>query len=451
MPVGKGVVFVGALTVNPSNLSDTASALFVRDLAELRRRAPHPAADDDADAGWRPVANAPRLDEDGMPKDRMALLVPPADDDTLFVAGNAGALAWRVAWRSGTWTEAYGKDTADGSAPHGDCRNYYWEPTTGSLILLNDGGAHMRTMPMDAGRGVWKSLSGDTGAMELVSAVYHTPSRTWVGGAQDNCVQLATNATAATRAIGFVEGDGTVTAIDPTTKPPRFYGATQFLGNLADGDAHPHRRSRRSRRLEKQRAARVVDDDDDDHVGFGYATVDASGKVEVTGMDVLRWFDIDQFPFFDHPYALNVSSPRAKTGEGLPVVVWARKGKSGPSGFYIVHPTDKRRREGNGRTAAAAASPPPQLVLPTDGDVYAFVVGKTAGRPDPSALVAMNGTHLLRRSGASGGALTAHPLPTAFAAPIEFAFVNPSTYILGPVSHDRTVSPSPPTTRRRWR
>ena len=54
-----------------------------------------------------------------MPKDRMALLVNPSDDSTLFVAGNAGALAWRVAWKTGTWTEAHGKDTSDDSAPHG--------------------------------------------------------------------------------------------------------------------------------------------------------------------------------------------------------------------------------------------------------------------------------------------------------------------------------------------
>jgi hypothetical protein len=66
----------------------------------------------------------------------------PKDDDMLFVAGNAEALAWRVAWKNGKWTVAAGID-AHGTSPHGDCRNYYWEPTTGALILLNDGGAHV--------------------------------------------------------------------------------------------------------------------------------------------------------------------------------------------------------------------------------------------------------------------------------------------------------------------
>ena len=87
--VGEAVVFVGALTVDPKNLSDTSSALFVRDLAEL----PAPSGAQGAAGAWRAVAHAPRLDEDGMPKDRMALLVDPTSDARLFVAGNAGALA----------------------------------------------------------------------------------------------------------------------------------------------------------------------------------------------------------------------------------------------------------------------------------------------------------------------------------------------------------------------
>ena len=99
----------------------------------------------------------------------MALLVHPSDDSMLFVAGNAGALTWRVDWASGTWTETSGRDTADGSEPHSDCRNYFWEATTGSLMLLSDGGAFLRTEPAAAG-GVWRSLNHNTGAMELISA-----------------------------------------------------------------------------------------------------------------------------------------------------------------------------------------------------------------------------------------------------------------------------------------
>ena len=64
------------------------------------------------------MPNAPKLDNDAMQKDRMALLVHPEDDATLFVAGNAGALSYRVQWKEGVWTESAYDDTADGSGPH---------------------------------------------------------------------------------------------------------------------------------------------------------------------------------------------------------------------------------------------------------------------------------------------------------------------------------------------
>ena len=81
--MGGSTIFLGALTVNPSVLSDTASAIFSRSLSDLLR------GDNGGTEGWRRVAGGPaRLDLDGMPKDRMALLVHPHDESTLFVAGN---------------------------------------------------------------------------------------------------------------------------------------------------------------------------------------------------------------------------------------------------------------------------------------------------------------------------------------------------------------------------
>ena len=44
-------------------------------------------------------------------------------------------------------------------------RNYYWEPKSGSLVLLSDGGAFLRTGPSKKGGGKWTSLAGDTAAM----------------------------------------------------------------------------------------------------------------------------------------------------------------------------------------------------------------------------------------------------------------------------------------------
>lgn len=94
---------------------------------------------------------------------------------TIYIipSGNAASLAWRVDWQAGKWTEAFGKDTADQSAPHVDCRRYFWEPKTSSLILLSDGGVWLREEPAKRGTGVWRSLNGDTGAMEFVSAHWY--------------------------------------------------------------------------------------------------------------------------------------------------------------------------------------------------------------------------------------------------------------------------------------
>ena len=315
LPRARGDVAAGALTVSSTNLSDTSSGLFVRSLRELpeasltsseltssfdlaepsllvvdapRSNASRSYATMRQAGGWRTVANTPRLDFDAMPKDRMALLVHPHHDEMLFVAGNADARTWRVEWRTGLWSATAGHvDTADGSAPHPDCRNYYWEPTSDSLILLTDGGAHLRTQPTQRG-GKWLSLSGDIGAMEMVSAHYEARTRSWVGGAQDNAVQFAYNASSATRARGFIFGDGTVTAVDGTVTPPRFYGASQLLGAYDDNDA-PHSRRRQGPRRPCRHSrcglhSRVTEGDDDPpnpNPGFGYATYEPTADALV--------------------------------------------------------------------------------------------------------------------------------------------------------------------------
>ena len=126
-----------------------------------------------------------------------------------------------------------------------------------------------------------------------------------VQGAQDNCVQFSYNATPAKRANGFIFGDGAATAVDASVSPPRFYGCTQFLGQVADADA-PHRR----RRLglgpmveEGQQKEEEKEDDeeeeegrvsDDDRASFGYLTYDpATGKSSYTGIPLLDHFHLD--------------------------------------------------------------------------------------------------------------------------------------------------------------
>lgn len=358
----------------------------------------------------------------------MALLVGPKvsnngdKDEILFVAGNADALTWRVRWRDGVWIKSGASDTADRSYPHADCRTYAWEPTTNALLLLNDGGAHLRSSPYEKG-GTWRSVTGASGSMELISAHLDPKTGFWIGGAQDNCVQIFSNPeNPLALARGIVDGDGTVTAVDATTTPSRMYGTTQFMGNFIDDDAHPN----------------LGDDgDDDDHVGFAYATIDADTKdVTIVGVPLLDWFNVSQFPFFDHPYELLDTGDT--TSEGRPLILWARNANGIGGAFYSVDTTkgDTPRKP----NSPFGTFPDPTPLVTTHGDVYAFVAGGvTDGKHDTSVLVALNDTHLLHRN-RNVDDLVARPLPVTFARPVEFVFYDPNNYILGPVSHKRTVS-----------
>ena len=143
---------------------------------------------------------------------------------------------WRVAWQEGQWVESGSKDTSDASEPHSDCRRYFWEPVSNGLVLLSDGGAFLREKPAVAG-GRWRSLAGDTGAMELIAADWDPVGHRWIGGAQDNDVMVApVNTTSSSVALGIIGGDGSVTAVDTKASPPRLWGATQNLGNFLDED-----------------------------------------------------------------------------------------------------------------------------------------------------------------------------------------------------------------------
>ena len=328
-------------------------------------------------------------------------------------------------------------------------RNYYWEPKSGSLVLLSDGGAFLRTGPSKKGGGKWTSLAGDTAAMEFVEAKF--AKGRWVGGAQDNTVQLS-NGSATDPAIGYIFGDGTVVDIDAVSgAAPRYWGCTQVtrrhchsssiatttttpppppqnLGNFVDSDMPgPHRRLRSQRR----RLFRGDDDDDgddDEHFGFGFWE-EPHGFVGVPLMD---WFEVYQFQFFYQPFALSATDPTR-----VYLAATAAHNASAPrktSGIYAL--TVPRGTTMQNNTALA----PPTLEVAT-GDVYVLVAGGvTAGAADGSVLVGMNATHLLHRSAASGGALRERRLPMTFASPVVFKYDAKGDYILGPTSHDRTVS-----------
>lgn len=378
---------------------------------------------------WAPLDQPTSMDEDAMPKDRMAVLADPLEANTLYVAGNAGALAWRVnVSGSGTWTKMWDRpDVLDGSIPHGDCRNYAWETASGSrisegdrLILVSDGGVFARTSPRKPG-GIWVSLNGNYASMELLSAHYDNRGGRFVAGAQDNCAQVtAEHAAPDDVAVGFVEGDGTGTCIDNVANPARLFGTTQFLG-VGAIDIDPS--------VEDD----DVDDDDDDCGGLCFAQGD-----NFIGVPLSKYFPApSSFPYFVTPYTLN-------SQDTTQLIFWANgtdsdNNDNGPftrSGFYAFNlPHD-------GSITSKDDIGPPTLVAYTakaDGIVLDFVAGGfTNGKSDPSLLVAVTATHLLY---STGGNMVSLKLPCTFASPVPMEY-DPQTgaRILGPVTHGRTVS-----------
>ena len=220
--MGDGSIVVAGLTRHSGLPNNTNSQFFVRSAVNKTLA---------STSDWVPLDQPTSMDEDSMPKDRMAVMGDPELGDLMYVAGNAGALAWRVNVTTGKWTKMWDKpDVVDDSIPHGDCRNYAWDSADGRLLLVSDGGIFARELPRTAG-GKWLSLNGDYSSMELLSAHYDWRDDRYIAGAQDNCAQVTpVNSTAHDVALGFVEGDGTVTLVDSNVEPSRLFGTTQFLG-----------------------------------------------------------------------------------------------------------------------------------------------------------------------------------------------------------------------------
>ena len=376
---GEGHLILGALTVDPNDRFSVGSALFWRALEE-----------DDASSAssWTPLKGpVASLEDDGMPKDRMALLVDPDDPSVLYVAGNGERVAWRGRWADDTWENLL-EDVGKAGLPHVDCRNFAWDEVTGNLLLVSDGGVFVREQPQTKG-GAWLSANGNLAAMEFLSANLDPVSGVWVGGAQDNCVQVGS--TNGQQALGVLFGDGTATAVDygGSGHKARFFGSTQFLGDLS-----------------------VI-------------YLDAWNTPHAVLLGVERFFKkANPFPYFYHPMTLNRAEPTR-------LVTWAdgsfAEGEQ-PPGFYefnVPHdfmPGHVEKLE------------EPKL-LGISGGVYEIVAGSGS---DPESLVGINNTHVVHRSGDDDpGVLHINRMPVNFAEPV---LPGVGTEVVGPVSHSKTVS-----------
>ena len=272
--------------------------------------------------------------------------------------------------------------------------------------------------------------------MELVSAHWDPNGRRWVGGAQDNSVMFTTpNASATDEAIGFIDGDGTSTAVDSTVSPSRLWGAVENMGNWPSDDPGPGLLSKQQPDLSLHPSDHHRGDDDSNCTGFGFFW-----HTDFVCVPLLKWFGGEQFPQFDNPWTLHAADPTqvfmfagaAADGGGKSVT-------HGVSGIYRMHVAHTIETPDH-----ADHIPAPTLEVATD-DVYVIIAGgQTAGKADPSVLVAMNDTSLLHRSATSGGKVVVRPLPTHFARPVVTAWLPHAPphgqYTLGPMSHARTVS-----------
>ena len=98
-------------------------------------------------------------------------------------------------------------------------------------------------------------------------------------------------------AVGFVDGDGTVTLVDNVHNPARLFGTTQFLG-VGTIDIDPS-----SSDAKRRRRARDADRDDDaDCGGLCFVQPDANGVDQFIAVPLAQYFpDPAAFPYFVQP------------------------------------------------------------------------------------------------------------------------------------------------------
>lgn len=387
--------FVGALTVRPLPgnerlQTNTSGAIFYRDLRSK------------AESAWQAVANTPRLDDDSMPKDRMALLADPTDPSLLYVAGNGIYTASRVRFATGEWFDLKGPD---GSEPHSDMRNFAWDPLGDRLVIVTDGGVSVRDSPHTSAR--WRSANGDMKTMEMLAASYDPVDDRWIACAQDNsCMLSPRGAHPADQAVTVVDGDGTVTAVDARASPPRLYGGVQSLG---------------------------LDDDQAQRSGGAISSkVWRSGLRFVQGAKVVdvpvpTYFEPRQMPYFVQPFALNEVDPTR-------VLLWANSTANGSSvaGVYEfavpygVTSGDQIKK--------------PTLLASTPEDCYVVYAGGTInGEANAEILMALSADTLYVRTNAAS-AFAPKRLPVPYAKPITKLYDAKGHKIHSPTSHGKTVS-----------
>jgi len=398
----KPVLFLVAFTLGPKNEADTHSNL-------------HSALLGGSSVHWKVVSGQPRnLDPDHMPKDRVTILADPEDSKLLYLAGNTDPI-YRIDWTIGEWTLMIGRhDTIDDSEPHGDCRKFVWDSNKGNLLLVQDGGLSVRLNPRTT-KGQWVGVAGNMGTMEFYTAGWDERLGRWIGGAQDNSVQITRPGNLIGLAV--VGGDGTRVYVDNTHCPARLVGSSQMLGGLSVISEDPPLRERI-------------------HIG------------DMSDHDI---------PYFLHPITLNYQQPDQ-------LYYWVNGSQSRPGALYQVtipkpskplgklhfydsdHNEDDNDEDDNDEDdnddndddneEQNAAAPVHVVDIPNVLDLV--VGGYTNNKSDPSLIVAMNDTHLYQRR--NDEKLSRTTLPSKFAITTVFDVYDGDDAVVGPLAHGKTVS-----------
>ena len=145
-------------------------------------------------------------------------------------------------------------------------------------------------------------------------------------GAQDNCAQVTKpNAEPSDVAVGFVEGDGTVTLIDNVHNPARLFGTTQFLG-VGTISIDP---------TTTTTGTDLKDDDDDDCGGLCFVQGDKFINVPID----VYFPEPSSFPYFVQPYALNAQNSSE-------LFFWTNGTSTRKSAFYkFIIPDDVQSKK----------------------------------------------------------------------------------------------------------
>merc|ERR1712048_442034 len=134
------------------------------------------------------------------------------------------------------------------------------------------------------------------------------------------------------------------------------------------------------------------------------------------------WFPAQAFPYFVTDFHLNPQNTSQ-------LLFWAQAYPQDPnsvSGWYLleVPPT----------VASSKDMQKPKMILSSgEANILAFATGgMTDGKADPSLIIGVNETHLLRR--ANGQDIELRKLPLTFATPVLFSYDDDGDYMLGPLT-----------------